>query len=566
VSAPRPRVVVVGAGFGGLAATRALAKVPVDVVLVDRQNYHGFWPLLYQVATAALSPDDVAYSVRGIFQRQRNLEVRMASVDDIDLEARELELDQGPALAYDHLILAAGSVSTDFGVPGVAQHAFPLKTVPDAVRLRHHVLRQFESACSHPSLMADGALTVVVAGGGPTGVEISGAMAELFGKVLAKDFRSNGEAAQARVVLVEPGDHLLNGFSARSQAQALRTLTKLGVEVRFHTSIAAVSEHAVELGDGTAIPTRTLVWGAGIKANPLAERLGLAPASGGRVPVEPDLSLPGHPEVFVIGDLALVTDDHGKPLPQLAPVASQGARHAVRSVRRRMRGEPTSSFRYRDKGSMATIGRRSAVAELPGGIRLGGTLGWLSWLGLHLAFLVGFRNRVVVMVSWGWNFLTSDRGSRVILETDGAASRGLSHGRPPSPASRRPAHARGLTPSSPRSLEKHVPKGGPYVESKARPFKPVRMAIYAIVTLTVIVTIAWMQHHYPPHQPLGALKVARFPASQRYPQLAYLYYGVVALIDATVIALVVRRSRRHRPSSVTTSSMPIEPRSSTAAA
>ena len=421
MSTPRPRVVVVGAGFGGLAATRALARMPVDVVLVDRKNYHGFWPLLYQVATAALSPDDVAYSVRGAFPRQSDLEVHMAEVRGIDLSARELELDHGPPLAYDYLILAPGSVTSDFGIPGVSEHAFPLKTVPDAVRLRHHVLRQFEMACSRPSSIADGALTVVVAGGGPTGVEVSGAMAELFGKVLNGHPQTRRAAAQARVVLVERSDGLLNAFSARSRAEALRTLTKNGVEVRLETSIAAVSPEAVELGDGTVIPSRTLVWGAGIKANPIGEFLGVELFPGGRVGVEPDLSLPGHPEVFVVGDLAFATNGRGRPLPQLAPVASQGARHAVRSIGRRMKGNATKPFRYRHRGNMAIIGRRSAVAELPGGLRVGGTFGWMSWLALHLALLVGFRNRAVVMVTWGWNFLTSGRGSRVILELHGTA-------------------------------------------------------------------------------------------------------------------------------------------------
>jgi len=420
----------VGAGFGGLAATKALARMPVDVVLLDRKNYHGFWPLLYQVATAALSPDDVAYSVRGAFPRQPNLEVRMAEVRGIDLEARELELDHGPDLPYDYLILAPGSVATDFGIPGVSEHAFPLKTVPDAVRLRHHVLRQFEMACSRPWSLADGALTVVVAGGGPTGVEVSGAMAELFGKVLKGDLQDNLAAARPRVVLVEASDRLLNAFSARSRAEALRTLTKHGVEVRLETTIASVSAHAVKLGDGTVIPSQTLVWGAGIKANPIAQCLGVELFPGGRVGVDPDLSLPGHPEVFVVGDIAFATNGKGRPLPQLAPVASQGAKHAVRSIGARMKGQASKPFRYRDKGNMAIIGRRSAVAELPGGIRLGGTFGWISWLALHLALLVGFRNRAVVMVTWGWNFLTSGRGSRVILDLHPAPSQTARRPRP----------------------------------------------------------------------------------------------------------------------------------------
>ena len=410
----RARVVVVGAGFGGVAAARALAEEQVDVVLVDRHNYHGFWPLLYQVATAALSPDDIAYSVRGIFWGQSNVDVRLATVTGVDLDRREVQLDHGGPLRYDYLVVATGSVSNDFGVPGVADHGFPLKTLSDALVLRNHLLELFESAHTDPTMADSGALTVVVAGGGPTGVEVSGALVELFG-VLGRDFKGL-DVRRAQVVLVEMADHLLPGFAESSQSEALRTLRSRGIDVRLATAIAEAGATEVVLADGSAVPTRTLVWAAGVRANPLVEELGLAQAQAGRLVVDDDLSVPGRPEVFAIGDVAAAGAGAGSgPYPQLAPVAMQAGRHVATVIARREQGLPGRPFRYRDKGKMATIGRRAAVAELPLGIRFGGTPGWLAWLALHLVFLVGFRNRAAVLLSWAWNYVTWDRGHRVIL-------------------------------------------------------------------------------------------------------------------------------------------------------
>ena len=410
----RANVVVVGAGFGGVAAARALADQAVDVVLVDRHNYHGFWPLLYQVATAALSPDDIAYTVRGLFWEQSNVEVRLAAVTGIDLDGRRVHLDNGGPLRYDYLVLATGSVSNDFGVPGVGEHGFPLKTLSDALALRNHLLELFEAAHTDPALADSGALTVVVAGGGPTGVEVSGALVELFG-VLDRDFRGL-DVRRARVVLVEMADHLLPGFAESSQAEALRTLRLRGVDVRLSTAIAEARPDEVVLADGSPVPTRTLVWAAGVRANPLVEGLGLPQGHGGRLVVDDDLSVPGRPEVFAIGDVAAAKAEDGSgPYPQLAPVAMQAGRHVAAAISRREQGLTGKAFRYRDKGKMATIGRRAAVAELPFGIRFGGTPGWLAWLGLHLVFLVGFRNRAAVLLSWAWNYVTWDRGHRVIL-------------------------------------------------------------------------------------------------------------------------------------------------------
>lgn len=405
-------MVVVGGGFGGIAAAQALRSAPVDVTVVDRHNYHGFWPLLYQVATAALGPGDIAHNLRGIFWGDANVDARMAAVTGIDLEAHRVDLDTGPPLTYDWLIVAAGSVNDSFGVPGVADNAFPLKSLPDAMALRNHLLEHFEQAHTDPGLVDAGFLTVVVAGGGPTGVEMSGALAELF-RVLERDFPDLG-VERASVVLVEMGDHLLNGFDPSSQSEALRTLRARGVEVRLGTKIAEARSDGVTFDDGSVVPTRTLVWAAGVRANPLADMLGVEQGRAGTVVVADDLSIPGHPDAFVIGDMAGSRDAKG-PLPMVAPVAQQGARHAAACIRARMAGGTTRSFRYRDKGKMATIGRHSAVADLPFGIRLGGTPAWLSWLGLHLVLLVGFRNRATVLLNWAWNYVTWDRGNRIIL-------------------------------------------------------------------------------------------------------------------------------------------------------
>jgi NADH dehydrogenase len=412
----RPHVVIVGSGFGGLNAALRLAPAAVDVTVVDRDNYHGFWPLLYQVATAGLGTDDIARPIRAVFADRPNVAVRLATVTAVHLDRRTIEIDAESELAYDYLILAAGSSTTDFAIPGVAEHAFALKTMPDAVRLRNHVLTMFEHADAglRPDAEAS-ALTIVLVGGGPTGVEMAGALSELIVHTLATDFH-HLDLTRARVVLVEMTDHLLPGFSAKSRDSALRTLLSKGVEVRFETTLEQVSHEGVTFEDGTSISTRTVVWTAGVRANPMADLIPGAKARGGTIRVEADLSLPGHPEVFVIGDLAAVASGGEGQLPQLAQVAIQGGRHTAANIRRRLQGRPTRKFRYHNHGIMATIGRRSAVAELPGGIMLRGTVGWLAWLAVHLVFLIGFRNRLVVLVNWAWNYLTWDRASRVILD------------------------------------------------------------------------------------------------------------------------------------------------------
>ena len=412
-------MVILGAGFGGLAAARALLGADVDVTLLDANNFHTFQPLLYQVATAGLDAESVAYairgSVRGTRRRRSNVTVRMARATGIDVNARTVALADGGSLRYDVLVLATGAVSHDFGVPGVAEHALALKHLEDALALRVHVLTRFEEAASDPALVAAGGLDVVVCGGGPTGVEMVGGLRELYTKVLAKDFpRLPVEAA--RITLVEMADRLLTPFSERSSARALRTLTARGVDVRLRTGVRSVDRGLVHLADGSTIAAGTIVWATGVRAEGLAASIGTPTTRGGRLVVEPDLTLPGHPEVFAIGDIAASPDGDGSALPQVAQPAIQGGKHVAGQILAALEGRPTLPFRYRDKGQMATIGRHDAVAELANGWRLSGPVGWVAWLGLHLVYLMGFRNRVKVFVDWAWNYLTYDRGSRLIVE------------------------------------------------------------------------------------------------------------------------------------------------------
>ncbi len=417
----RDHIVVIGAGFGGLAAAHELAGAPVDVTLVDRNNFHTFQPLLYQVATSGLASADVAYPVRGIVARQDNLSFRQATVIGADLVGRRLHLQgedhQVDDLAFDQLIVAAGATTNTFGIAGVEHHGYPLYSLADAVELRNHVLERFEAVEAHPTLVDDGALTFVVVGGGPTGVETAGALAELFSMVLRRDF-PNVPVERAEVILLEMNDALLAPFAPVSQRHALATLVERGVEVRLGEQVARVRSDQVELASGEVLAAHTLVWAAGVKANPVAAALGLPSGSAGRIPVAADLSVEGHPGIWAIGDVALITDPSSgdaSPLPQLAPVAMQSGRHAARQLVAALEGRPTASFRYRNKGTMATIGRSRAVAELPFGIKLRGLPAWLAWLGLHLVFLAGFRNRISVFVNWSWNWLTWDRGPRLIF-------------------------------------------------------------------------------------------------------------------------------------------------------
>ncbi len=411
-----PKVVVVGAGFGGIEVARHLRHVPVEVTLVDRNNFHTFQPLLYQVATAGLNAADVAHPVRGLFQGQRNVRFRQATVTGVDWDGHLVHLDGQADLPFDHLVLAGGATVTHFGTPGAAEHGYPLYTLEDAIALRNHIVERFEAADTEPGLVDRGGLTFAVVGGGPTGVETAGALAELFAMVFRKDYPGL-DISQARVVLIEMQDHLLAPFSPPSRRHALETLNARGVEVRLGARVAEVSADAVTFSDGEVLPCQTLIWAAGVQANPLAALAGVAQGRGGRITVAPDLRIPDRPGGWAIGDIAGATDRGGAPLPQLAPVAMQAGRHVAAQIERLLQGRGTEAFSYFDKGTMATIGRRAAVAELRGGIKLKGGLGWLAWLGLHLVLLVGKRNRASVLLNWAWNYLTWDRGPRLILRS-----------------------------------------------------------------------------------------------------------------------------------------------------
>jgi NADH:ubiquinone reductase (H+-translocating) len=414
-----PHVVVVGGGFAGLAAVKTLSKLkpPVRVTLLEQHNYHLFQPLLYQLATGLVQPADIAHPVRGIVRRYRRSKVRMATVTGVDLDARQVLVADGRRVGYDYLILAAGATTATFGIPGVEEHSFPLKTMPDALRLRAHLLQQFELAENDPSVVDQGALTVVVVGGGPTGVEMAGALHELFKHVLVHDF-PDIDISRAQVVLLEATDHLLAPFHPSSRRHALEILAKRGVEVRLGQALERATADEVKLKDGTVIPTKTLVWGAGVRANPLADVLGLEQTRGGRILVGDDLSVPGRPEVLVVGDLAGAGDGKGGLLPQVAQPAIQEAKHAALQIQHTLDGTPRTGFTYKDRGIMATIGRNAAVTELPSGARFKGVLAWYMWLLLHLAYIVGFRSRIAVMVNWIWSYLTYDRHARIIVAVE----------------------------------------------------------------------------------------------------------------------------------------------------
>lgn len=412
--APRPQVVIIGAGFGGIAAAKRLEREAVDVVLVDQRNYHTFQPLLYQVATAGLNAADVAYAVRGLFRRQRRVRFRQAAVTGVDWDRSLVLLDGQSPVPFDYLVVAAGAAVHWFGVAGAPEHGLPLYTLEDALALRNHVLACFERAQAEPEAIGHGLLTFVVVGGGPTGVEVAGALTELIDKVLRDDFHDL-DVSRARVVLVEQADAVLGAFSRSSQEYAKRVLGRHGVEVRLGEQVAAVDDTAVRFADGGHLPTHTLVWAAGVRAGDLAGELAVQTGRAGRIVVEPDLSIPGHPEAFAIGDIADIDDGTGGRLPQLAQVAMQGGRHAAEQILRTIARQPRTPFRYRDRGTMATIGRKAAVAELATGTMLTGAVAWLAWLGLHLVELLGVRNKVSVLVNWAWNYVTWDRGPRLIV-------------------------------------------------------------------------------------------------------------------------------------------------------
>lgn len=407
---PRPHVVIVGGGFGGLEAARALKGAAVRVTLVDRYNHHLFQPLLYQVATAGLNPADIAAPIRGILRRQKNLQVLLAEVRSVDVPRRRLVTDQGE-LPYDHLILACGATHSYFGHDEWADAAPGLKTITDAVEIRHRVLWAFEAAEQEAVPERRQAMqTFVVVGGGPTGVEMAGTLAELARHTLKRDFRVVDPRA-SRVVLFEAGPTLLSAFPEDLREDARRRLERLGAEVRLGAPVTEITREGLRVG-GEWVAANTVLWAAGVAASPLGRSLGVPLDRAGRVKVSPDLTIPGAPEVSVVGDMAAFEQD-GKLVPGVAPAAMQEGRHAARNVLRRLKGAEPLPFRYVDKGSMATIGRAAGVADL-GWLKLTGLLGWLAWLFVHLIFLIGFRNRAIVLFQWIWAYGTFQRGARLI--------------------------------------------------------------------------------------------------------------------------------------------------------
>lgn len=407
-----PRVVIVGGGFGGLYAAQALRRSPVSVTVVDRRNHHLFQPLLYQVATAALNPSDIAVPIRHVLRKQRNASVVLGEVVEIDKAARKLRLLDG-TLDYDFLIVATGATHSYFGHGEWEANAPGLKTLEDALAIRRRMLLAYEAAEREEDPVRRAAwLTFVVVGAGPTGVELAGALAEIARHVLTSDFR-HIDSRSARVVLVEAGPRVLAAYPPELSDDATRRLRKMGVEVLFDTPVTNIDAQGVALG-AKRIESRCVLWSAGVAASPLARTLGVPLDRVGRVLVEPDLTIPGDDRIFVIGDLAAVKQADGKPVPGVAQGAIQGARHAARSIERTLRGELRQPFRYKDLGSLATIGRAAAVADF-GRLRFTGLFAWVLWLVIHLITLIGFRNRFLVLSEWAWMYLRYERGARLIL-------------------------------------------------------------------------------------------------------------------------------------------------------
>jgi NADH dehydrogenase len=415
-TARRPRVVIVGAGFAGLAVAKALGGTPLDVTVVDRHNYHLFQPLLYQVATAGLSPADIASPIRSILRRHKNVSVALAEVTGIDTAAREIVAD-GRRLPYDVLVLATGARHAYFGHDDWAAFAPGLKEIDDATRLRQRILVAFERAeVEEDAARRRALLTFVVVGGGPTGVEMAGAIAELARKALAADFRTIDPRC-ARIILVEAAERLLQPFHASLSEAARRSLVKLGVDVRLGAAVTACDAEGL-VAAGERIDAATLVWAAGVMASTAGTWLGATTDRAGRVKVRGDLSVPGHPEIFVLGDTAYVRNEEGVPLPGIAPVAKQQGEYVARLILARHGGRELLPFRYRNFGTMATIGRKHAVAEL-GRLRIAGFPAWLLWSLSHVYFLIGFRNRLSVAINWSWSYVTFQRGTRLITGLTG---------------------------------------------------------------------------------------------------------------------------------------------------
>jgi NADH dehydrogenase len=416
-----PHVVIIGGGFGGLAAAKALARASVRVTLVDRHNYHLFQPLLYQVATATLSAGDIGAPIRWVLRRASNVRVLLAEAQAVDVTAKRIRFSDGSSLDYDYLIVATGARHAYFGHSEWEAFAPGLKTLDDALLMRRRILLAFERAEREEDAARRGELlTFVLVGGGPTGVELAGTLAEISRQTLRDEFKAI-DTGRARIVVVEAGPSILSSFREDLRDAARRSLGRLGVEVRERTRVVGIDAHGVDVESDAGrerITASTVLWAAGVAASPLIQTLGAPLDRAGRALVEPDLSIPGHPDVFVVGDAAsFVHTKDGVPLPGVVQPATQGAAHAAKTILRRERGEPSTPFVYKDLGNMAIVGRASAIADL-GWIRFSGLVGWLAWLFLHIAKLIGFRNRVVVLIEWGVSYFTFQRGARLIMGDD----------------------------------------------------------------------------------------------------------------------------------------------------
>jgi NADH dehydrogenase len=409
-SAGQPRVVIIGGGFGGLYCARALRRLPVRLTLIDRRNFHLFQPLLYQVATASLSPADIAHPIRSVLKKQRNTEVWLAEARSIDVARRKVFLTDGE-LPYDYLVVASGATHAYFGHPEWEPYAPGLKTIDDATEVRRRFLLAFEAAERETQAAArQRLLTFAIVGAGPTGVELAGAMAEIARQVMPRDFRAI-DTKSARVLLLEAGPRVLPTYPAALSEKAREQLVRLGVDVRTNAMVTRVEDDAVVVGD-EQIPAANVFWAAGVAASSLGVTLGAQTDRAGRVFVQPDCSLPDHPEVFVIGDLMHLEQD-GALLPGVAQTAMQSGRHVARMIERDLRGQPRQPFRYHDKGNLATIGRAAAVADIYG-FQVSGFIAWLIWVFVHILYLIGFRNRIIVMIQWAWAYLMYQRGVRLI--------------------------------------------------------------------------------------------------------------------------------------------------------
>jgi NADH:ubiquinone reductase (H+-translocating) len=439
VSTRRPSLIIAGGGMGGIEAAKTLATAPVDITLVNPHNYYLFQPLIYEVANALLQAEDVAHSIRGMLRYLPNFRFRVAAASSVDWERRELQLDNGYRIGFDYLILATGLAANFRGIPGAAEHALPLKSLDDALKIRTQMLRRLETVAAHPALVPAGALDVVVVGGGTTGVETAGAFAEIYHHALPEEF-TELDFSQAVITLLEAGDTILPAFHPRMQQAAQRMLVRRGVQVRLHAPVAEAGPASVTLADGQEIPAGMIVWATGVRATGLADSLALPQTPDGRILVQPNLSLPGHPQAFAIGDMAALPLPAGGLHPALAQFAIQGGRHAAREIIRHISGRPSWPFRYWDKGMTASVGRNAGIVQT-GHIRISGRLAFFAWGVLHSLYVPGWRNRLSIDLNWLWSYVTHRRAALMLIgDTPPAQQQQPASQQPPPAVEARPGH------------------------------------------------------------------------------------------------------------------------------